>query len=125
MRKWRVGEIAGVEKPILRKLKKLGIVAKKMNGQGSRSWPDRMIMIPGGRPFFIEFKRLGKVLTPLQEECHKMLRSLNYDVETHDTVQGAWSAITARLEAYGVHERGGTLAPKPRSRRPVRRPRNM
>lgn len=49
---------------------KFELLVRKMNGLGNRSWPDRMFIFSrdgGPAIFFIEFKRPGTKLTPLQE----------------------------------------------------------
>lgn len=45
----------------------------KLNGQGDRGKPDRLVLLPGGVAFFIEFKAPGKKLRKLQEvECERL-----------------------------------------------------
>ena len=71
----------------------------KMNGMGMRSWPDRCFWIPGGKPFLIEFKRLGAKQTPLQVITMERLIKQGYDVEVHDTIEGAKAALKRRMAA--------------------------
>lgn len=95
-------EKAGVEMPVVRWANARGIDAWKINGMGARSRPDRQFMIPGGKPFWIEFKRPGEGLTPLQADTiAKMLRN-GYDVEVHDDPEEAKRAIQRRLDAQEV-----------------------
>lgn len=68
-----------IEAAVNAKVRARGVVNKKMNGLGSRSWPDRMYLY-GGRVCFIEFKMQGKKATPLQEMCHKDLGKLGFSV---------------------------------------------
>lgn len=89
---------SSIEKAFLRELKKLGLRSRKMNGNGFRAWPDRMILIPGGSPVFIEFKRPGEKPTELQLENHKMLTELNYPVYWTDSSQEAIDQITKWLK---------------------------
>jgi hypothetical protein len=56
------------------------ILHRKMNGVGSRHWPDRMFMLPGGRPLFIEFKREGEQPRKAQWYVIRMLQGKGYDV---------------------------------------------
>jgi hypothetical protein len=86
-----------IENGVLRWLKLQGIRHRKMNGLGNRSWPDQMILIPGGKPFFIEFKRPGNDLSPLQADTINYLLSVGYDVEVHTDRARAISAIEERL----------------------------
>ncbi len=76
----------------------LGLTCIKLSGTSFNGLPDRMFLIPGGRPFFIEFKRAGKPLRPLQQERHQQLKSLGYDVEAHDDAETAKAAIKERLD---------------------------
>jgi len=51
-----------------------GGIAYKFNSESHASVPDRMIVLPGGQLFFVEFKRWGKVPTPLQfSECARLI----------------------------------------------------
>ena len=43
--------------------------------------PDRLLLIPGGRVAFIEFKSPTGRVRPVQERVHGMLRSLGFTVE--------------------------------------------
>lgn len=79
--------------------KRFGIVSLKLNVQSNTGWPDRMFLIPGGRPFYIEFKQPGEEPDPRQRLIHAQLKYLQYEVETHDTVQGAVHAVEKRLAA--------------------------
>lgn len=65
----------------------------KFTPAGVRGYPDRFFWIPGGRPLLIEFKRPGFPLEPLQVHRHEELKELGYDVETHETVEGAVRAV--------------------------------
>jgi hypothetical protein len=48
--------------------------------------PDRVVLCPGGRIFFVEFKAPGKKPTPLQEAWHRKLRALGFMVYVIDAV---------------------------------------
>jgi len=71
-----------------------------------RSWPDRLFLIPGGRPFMIEFKRPGpgNDAREDQKNIHRLLRKLGYEVEVHDKLEEAYEAVRRRL----VRARGWT-----------------
>lgn len=88
------------EQAVLRwvKLHWPGMKIRKMNGMGMRSWPDRCFFIPGGKPFFIEFKRLGEEPTKLQAQTIKELLEDGYDVEVHDSAEDAKKAIESRVK---------------------------
>jgi hypothetical protein len=78
----------------------------KLQGVGNKSLPDRLFLIPGGKPLLIEFKKAGEKPTKLQEFTHAELWALGYDVEVHDTRQGAINAIQQRLDAARVSAEG-------------------
>lgn len=61
--------------------------AVKMNTRGRAHWPDRMFMLNGGSPFFIEFKRTGEEPTPAQAKIHAELRAEGYRVYVADSVE--------------------------------------
>lgn len=46
--------------------------------------PDRMVLMPGGRIWFVEIKTTGKKLSPRQEIVHKMLQNLGFKVYVID-----------------------------------------
>lgn len=129
MSKFKKTEKAGVEMPVVRWALDRGIRSRKMNGMGSRSWPDRVFFLPGkngekkqtgpswwndialklphftpedgpdGRLFFIEFKRPGEEPTPLQWDTINSLRAAGFDVEVHDNAEEAIAALQRRLAA--------------------------
>ena len=76
-----------------------GVISLKLALRYDAAWPDRLFLIPGGRPLFIEFKREGDDLRVLQEHRRATLKTLSYDVESHDTREGAVRAILAAVEA--------------------------
>jgi hypothetical protein len=54
-----------------------------------RHWPDRLIVIPGGHCFFIEFKRKGEVPRKAQTLMHQRLRAINHKVYVCDNYDDA------------------------------------
>ncbi len=52
-------------------------------------WPDTLVLLPGGRPAFIEFKRPGKEPTAKQWEKINWLRDNGYRVEWFDDEDAA------------------------------------
>lgn len=82
-----------------RALAELSVRSLKLNVQGDTGWPDRMYLIPGGRPLFIEFKATGGVRSARQRLIHAMLTYNGYKVETHDTKAEAFAAIKAAVDA--------------------------
>jgi len=52
----------------------------KLNPIGLRGLPDRMLLLPGGRIYFIELKIRSGRLSRLQEYVHSRLRALGFMV---------------------------------------------
>ncbi|PTY79633.1 hypothetical protein B5V89_05155 [Heyndrickxia sporothermodurans] len=50
--------------------------------------PDRLVILPGGRVFFIELKAPGKKSRPLQVAQQKKIASLGCEVLEIDSLQG-------------------------------------
>ena len=50
---------AALERLCCKKVRAVGGLARKLKDVGTRGWPDRMMLLPGGRIFFTEFKRPG------------------------------------------------------------------
>jgi hypothetical protein len=62
-----------IEDRVVKWAKAHDIMVRKMNGLGNMSWPDRMFVLPNGIVAFIELKRPGKSLTPLQNDTLRAL----------------------------------------------------
>ena len=64
-----------------------------MTPQGQTGYPDRMFLIPGGRPLLIEFKLPGEEPRAKQGHIHGVLKELGYNVQVHDDYDEAMKAI--------------------------------
>jgi hypothetical protein len=62
-----------------------------------RNDPDRLVMLPGGRVYFVELKRPGEEARDGQAREHKRLRDMGFDVAVLDTKEAvdAWIADKA------------------------------
>lgn len=80
-----------------RAFSELGVRNIKVNTLTETGWPDRMFLIPGGRPLFIEFKRPGGVVEPKQLHIHGILQELDYSVVVCDNEEEAMQAIAQAL----------------------------
>lgn len=74
------------------------LICVKLNIQGNKGYPDRMILMPNGKAIFIEFKAPGKTAYLLQQYMHREMRKLGFAVEVHDTVKGAIEFVERELE---------------------------
>lgn len=82
-------KILNSEKVLERKLKMgvkdLGGLAVKISSANFIGMPDRLILLPGNRLFFVEMKSEGKKPSPVQEVVMKKLREQGCDVRVIDT----------------------------------------
>jgi len=80
------------EKPIERALrdgvKKRGGVAIKLWPFSQAGLPDRLVLLPVGRVYFVETKAPGKRPRPEQTIVHGRLRAMGFVVEVLDTLEG-------------------------------------
>ena len=88
------GPEAKIERAVVAKMRAIGVKVIKLDTSSETGWPDRIVLIPGGRPLFIEFKRPGGgVLSPKQGHIIGWLQAIGYDVQVHDNVKEAVKAI--------------------------------
>lgn len=66
-------------------VKRMGGWALKLVPTQVAGLPDRMVMLPGARVFFVEVKTTNQVPRPLQLVRHRQLRKLGFRVEVVDT----------------------------------------
>jgi len=82
----------GIEKilePRLRnEVKKMGGIAVKFTSHITTGMPDRMILMPGGRIYFVELKSTKKKPTPLQALHIRTLRLMGFISEVIDDREG-------------------------------------
>ena len=71
-----------IEAYLVRSVKNKNGLCMKWTSPGNAGVPDRIIMIPGGKVYFVELKAEGKRenLSPLQKNFIRKLKSLNCDV---------------------------------------------
>lgn len=80
-----------IEKIVCDYAKSKGILCYKFSSPGHASVPDRMFILPGGKVFFIEFKRGGKKATPAQKREISRLNAQGCNVTVVDcVVEGVW-----------------------------------
>lgn len=70
-----------IEKKFVAKVKRMGGEAVKFTSPASRGWPDRLVVLPGGRVTFVELKTDKGVLTEIQKS--RIARLLDLGVEVH------------------------------------------
>lgn len=70
-------------------VKKLGGVAFKFTSPGNSGVPDRLIVMPGNRIYFVELKRPGGKTSPLQNRQISRLKDLGCRVLVVDSKESA------------------------------------
>ena len=55
--------------------------------EGQMGWPDRLLLCPNGTSMFIEFKRPGESLRPLQKHIQMTLRGMQFRAEEVDNLE--------------------------------------
>lgn len=80
---------SSIERAACRRIKQLGGITRKMNGFGNRAWPDQLVLGPFNTCIFIEFKRPGAKLTPLQDYLHRKLKLMGHTVAVFSSVEEA------------------------------------
>ncbi|MBG9548335.1 VRR-NUC domain-containing protein [Cytobacillus firmus] len=76
-----------IEKKFAEAVKKTGSLPLKFTSPGKAGVPDRVVLIPGGRILFVELKKPGEKLRPLQEKRKKDFENLGFKVEVVDSIQ--------------------------------------
>jgi len=89
---------ANIENAFVKDAKKKGCKAIKLVFLAGRGWPDRTILCPGGRIFFIEFKRKGKTLSPKQILVKRMIEGLGFKYHMCDEIGQAEQILETFLK---------------------------
>lgn len=87
-----------VEALLVSGVKQMGGLAYKFVSPGNSGVPDRIILMPGGKIYFVELKREGGQLTNLQKRQINRIRKLDCQVDVlHGMVEV--SNFLLRLQA--------------------------
>ncbi|HUR65447.1 MAG TPA: VRR-NUC domain-containing protein [Chitinophagaceae bacterium] len=73
-----------IEKKLREGVKKLGGIAVKFFVLAFTGFPDRIVLMPGGRIWFVETKTTGKTLSPRQKIVLPYLEKLGFKVRVID-----------------------------------------
>lgn len=73
-----------IEKKLCRAVKTLKGMAVKFFSPYHRGIPDRIVLMPGGKTYFVELKTTGKKPTSLQIKAMNDLKKLGFDVRVVD-----------------------------------------
>ncbi|HAE92701.1 MAG TPA: hypothetical protein DCG60_08695 [Tissierella sp.] len=75
-----------VEKYFRDEIKKIGGKAYKFSSPGNNGVPDRIVLY-NGKCYFVELKRPGEDLRPLQKVVKKRFRELGFEVYVIDSIE--------------------------------------
>lgn len=88
---------AYLELKLRRAVEKAGGQCWKFVSPGVSGVPDRIVLLPKGNLWFVEVKKPGKTLDPLQTVIHKILHRLGFKVFVVDSDQALKTFITLAL----------------------------
>lgn len=74
-----------LERSLTEKIRRLGGLCLKLQGNMYAGMPDRLVLLPGGRSVFVELKSEGIKPRKLQLIRHDELRALGFKVFVIDT----------------------------------------
>ena len=77
-----------IEKKLRERIKKMGGLALKLESQHFTGLPDRMILMPEGKIYFVETKSTGDKPRKRQLLVHEQLRGLGFSVDVIDDLKG-------------------------------------
>lgn len=73
--------------------KKHGIMSLKLNVRFSRGWPDRIVPLENGEVLWVELKRPGGTVSPMQEKVHEQLQMRGHKVFVINSKEGIDSVL--------------------------------
>ena len=91
-----------IEAKVCEYAKQKNLLVYKFTSPNRMAVPDRMVVAPNGRVFFIEFKREGQKPTPAQEREHERLRGHNVKVYVVDNVEEGLEIINMIALFHGA-----------------------
>ena len=77
-----------IEDALVRRATEIGGEVRKVRWIGRRGAPDRVVMLPGGRLYWVELKRPGQKAEPHQAREHERMRGMGQRVLIIDSFAG-------------------------------------
>ena len=82
-----------LEKKLKREIEALGGLCLKLQSPGMTGIPDRLVLLPGGKIWFVEVKKPGGVISERQIEVMRKIAGLSFFVDIISTEQKLESFI--------------------------------
>lgn len=77
---------SAIERALKNKIEKLGGRAFKFSSPGNNGVPDRIVLL-NGQCYFVELKKPGEKLRPLQNVVRKRFKKLGFEVYVIDSLE--------------------------------------
>ena len=74
-----------IEKYLTKRVEESGGICLKYSNASMTGYPDRVVLLPGGKTLWIELKSKGEKPTPLQIIRHKMMGNIGHQVYVADS----------------------------------------
>ena len=95
-----------IEQKLVARVRREGGLCPKFVSPGSDGWPDRLVLMPGGKIAFVELKAPQGRLRPLQVQRHAQLRDLGFLVFTVNDPEQIPEILSS-----GKREKAGSMVP--------------
>lgn len=87
---------SAIEQYLVKRVKEAGGQIRKVQWVGRRGAPDRLVLLPGRAPTYVELKRPGEKPRVLQEREHRMLEKYGASVVVIDSIDGVDALMRGR-----------------------------
>lgn len=87
-----------IEQKLVKAVSTVGGLALKFTSPGFDGMPDRLVLLPEGKMFFVEVKAPGKKLRPLQIKRKGQLEALGFRVYCLDNLAQIQSILLEIME---------------------------
>lgn len=76
-----------IEEKLVSRVREVNGLCLKLNSQSANGIPDRLVLLPKGRTYFIELKKPGKDLRALQRYWARRLSLMEFEVFKIDSLE--------------------------------------
>lgn len=76
-----------IESKLVEEVNKINGLCLKLNSQSANGIPDRLVLLPKGKLYFIELKRPGEKLRSLQEYWMKNINKIGFNTIKIDSME--------------------------------------